>query len=506
MKKLFVLFVFCFSSFYVHAQSGYEITINLKNCNDTIAYLTYYQFDKTLIKDTCTNIKNGRIVFKGKGKLEKGIYSLISQQKSIYFDFFIDDQTQKLELKNDIGATVYEGLTAVNSPLENEFFDYIKYIGKQNKELQNYRTDFPPKTKKDTLHLNDKQKELDKLISVYEEDFLAKHKDTYVANVLNLKMDKILKDVPNASNGRPDSLMVYKYYKKHYWDNVDFKDESTIRNPFFFPKLKKYFENVVVTNPDSVIVEVDRILDKAKPASLIYKLMLAHLTYSYETSNIMGFDKVFVHMSDTYFKTGKAVGIYDDEAVVGKIIKRADLLKPLLIGAIAPDLSMIKANDYEIVKKMGFEDAKTSDEVTKVYYKNVDQLNKMFYNLHSVSANYTILVFWDVDCGHCQKEIPKLIDLYNELKKENKDVKVFSVYTLHEGDKYLKYIDEHKLNDWINVYDGAHINNVIVKYDVYSTPVIYILDKDKKIKAKRIGVEQISDVINEIGKEYKNKK
>jgi thiol-disulfide isomerase/thioredoxin len=166
---------------------------------------------------------------------------------------------------------------------------------------------------------------------------------------------------------------------------------------------------------------------------------------------------------------------------------------------------MIKANDYEIVKKMGFETAKNSEEATKVYYANEGALNKMFNHLYSVNADFIILVFWDVDCGHCQKEIPKLIKLYNELKLDKKDVKVYSVYTLHEGDKYLKYIADNGLKDWINVYDGAHINNVTVKYDVYSTPVIYILDKNKKIKAKRIGVEQIKDIIEEMEKEYKKK-
>jgi thiol-disulfide isomerase/thioredoxin len=219
----------------------------------------------------------------------------------------------------------------------------------------------------------------------------------------------------------------------------------------------------------------------------------------------MGLDKVFVHISDKYFKTGKAAGIYDDESVINRIIKRADLLRPLLIGATAPDLSMIKAGDYPIVKKMGFEAAKTSDEATKVYYANEGTLNKMFNHLYSVNSDFIILVFWDVDCGHCQKEIPKLIKLYNELKKDKKDVKVYSVYTLHEGDKYLKYIADNNLQDWINVYDGAHINNVTVKYDVYSTPVIYVLDKNKKIKAKRIGVEQLNDIIKEMEKEYLNK-
>jgi thiol-disulfide isomerase/thioredoxin len=505
MNKILLAIVFCFSSYYATSQSGYEITINLKNCNDTIAFLTYYQLDKNYIKDTCTHVKNGKIIFKGKGKLDKGIYSLVSQQKSVYFDFFIDDYTQKLELKNDLGVTNIDGLTAVNSVRENEFLDYIKFISKQNRELLDYKNGIKLLTKKDTIILNKKQKELDEKIQVYEEKFLEKYKGTYIGSVLNLKMEKTLKEVPKASNGRPDSLAVYKYYKNHYWDNVDFKDDATMRNPFFYSKLKKYFDNVVITHPDSVSVEVDKLLDKTKEGGLLYKLTLAHLTYSYETTNIMGFDKVFVHIVDKYFKTGKATGIYDDESVVTKIIKRAELLRPLLVGAVAPDLSMIKATDFEVMKKMGFEAAKTSDEVTKVFYANANELNKMFYHLNSVSADFIILVFWDVDCGHCQKEIPKLIDLYNKLKKENKDVKVFSVYTLHEGDKYLKYIDEHKLNDWINVYDGAHYNNVIVKYDVYSTPVIYVLDKNKVIKAKRIGVEQIENIIKEMEKEYKAK-
>ena len=502
MKKIFLTFVFCFSAIYAHSQSGYDITINLKNCNDTIAYLTFYQFDKTLIKDTCTTIKNGRIVFKGKTKLDKGIYSLVSQKKTIYFDFFIDDQTQKLELNSDIAKNDLEGLSA-NVSLENDFFDYIKFINKQNKEFQDYRTSINVKTKKDTLLLNDKQKVLDKRIQAYEQNFLEKNKATYIADVINLKMEKVLQDIPKASNGRLDSIVAYNYYKKHYWDNIDFKEEASMRNPFFFPKLKKYFTSVILSQPDSVNVEVDRILDKTKQGSLLYKYILAHLTYTYETSNIMGLDKVFVHISDQYFKTGKAVGIYDDESVITKIIKRADLLKPLLIGSMAPDLSMIKAEDYETVKKMGFEAAKNSEEATKVYYANESTLNKMFNHLYSVNADFIVLVFWDVDCGHCQKEIPKLIKLYNELKQDKKDVKVYSVYTLHEGEKYLKYIADNGLQDWINVYDGAHLNNVINKYDIYSTPVIYVLDKNKKIKAKRIGVEQVKDVINEMEKEYK---
>ena len=493
MKKIFFATVFCLSSLFVSAQSGYEIKINLKNCKDTLVYLTYYQFDKTLIKDTCTHFKNGKIVFKGKEKLNKGIYTLISQQKSILFDFFIDDDTQKMELNSDSENDFAKDLTT-NSTRENDFLNYIKYISEQNTTFQTVKQNFILKTKKDTLALREKQIELEKNISDYEEKFLAQNRGTYIGDVLNLKIEKILKDVPKASNGRPDSIAAYKYYKNHYWDNVDFKEDATMRNPFFNTKLKKYFDQVVVIHPDSVSVEIDKMMDKMKPGSLLYKLMLAHFTYSYETSKIMGFDKVFVYLSDNYFKTGKAQGIYDDEEVVQKIIKRADKLRPLLVGSTAQDLFMIKAEDFEKMKAMGFEEAKNSEEITKVYYKNLEELTKMYVKLSDVKAEYTVLVFWDVDCGHCKIEIPKLLDDYNELLKEKKDVKVYSVYMQHEGEKYLKYIDEHKL-PWINVYDGAHFNNAVEKYDVYSTPVIYILDKNKVIKAKRIEAEKVKEII-----------
>jgi thiol-disulfide isomerase/thioredoxin len=129
----------------------------------------------------------------------------------------------------------------------------------------------------------------------------------------------------------------------------------------------------------------------------------------------------------------------------------------------------------------------------------------MWVKLSEVKADYTILVFWDVDCGHCQKEIPVLVKAYNELLLEKKEVKVFSVYMQHEGDKYLKYIADNNL-PWINVYDGAHYNNAIEKYDVYSTPVIYILDKNKIIKAKRIEAANVKTIIKALETEAKKLK
>lgn len=502
MKKLIFFFAFCLSSTYVLAQSGYEININLKNCKDTTAYLTFYQFDKTYIKDSCTSIKNGKIIFKGKSKLDKGIYSLIGQGKSLYFDFFVDEETQKLNLESDANIGIAKNIVATNSNHENDFFNYVKFIGKQNDEMEAVKQNSKGLPKNDSIAaVNAKQKTLDKLIQEYEADFLERKKGKYISDVMNLKIEKTLKEIPMASNGRPDSLQIFQYYKKHYWDNVNFKDDGTMRNPFFYRKLNRYFDDLVVRHPDSVSVEIDRMMNRTQPETLLGKLLLAHFTYNYQTSKIMGFDKVFIHIVDKYFKTGKANLVYDEE-VIKQIIKQGDKIRPLLVGKKAPDLTMINASDRDIIAKMGFETAKTSEEVTKLFYNNQTKLNSMFNNLYSLKADYLILAFWDVDCSHCKVEIPKLLEEYHKLKNENKDIKVYCVYTQNDGEKYLKYINENKL-DWINVYDGVHYNNVIEKYDVYSTPVIYVLDRNKIIKAKRIGVEQVSEIVNLMEQEYK---
>ena len=486
------------------AQKGHDIKINFKNCKDTVMYLAFYQFDKSYLADTCKKIVKGNVVFKGPKTLERGVYYLVSQDKARYFDFFVSDANQNMLMSTD-NADLVKSLKSTSHKENEDFFSYIKFITAKNIEFGEIRTKTKGMSSKDSAaFINEKSKALNEIVMAYEKSFLEAHKGTFVGDVINLKMEKEAKVVPKASNGRPDSLFIYHYYKNHYWDDVNFKDDGILRTPFFADRLKKYFNNVIIQHPDTVSIEIDRIMSKAKSGSEMHKFLLAYFTPTYESSKIMGFDKVFVHIIDTYFRTGQAKGIYEDKTI-DKIKERGDILKPLLLGSQAPDLLMVDTTGHKTMVKMGFDTVKTSVGATKLYYDNVQNLTSTFVSMYGTKADYLILVFWDVDCGHCKTEIPKLLEEYHALKKEKYDIKVFSVYTQHEYSKYKQYILENKL-DWINVYDGVHINNIKEKYDIYSTPVIYMLDKNKRIKAKRIGVEQVKDIIKQMEREYKLEK
>jgi len=84
---------------------------------------------------------------------------------------------------------------------------------------------------------------------------------------------------------------------------------------------------------------------------------------------------------------------------------------------------MIDTIGHKQIVKMGFDTVKTSQGATKLYYDNVQNLAQVFVPLYGVKADYVALVFWDVDCGHCKTEIPKLIEEYHALKKDGYDIK-----------------------------------------------------------------------------------
>lgn len=474
------------------SQGGFDIKINVKGAKDSVMYLARYNFDKQYIVDTCKKVKAGLATFKGKRDLDKGVYFLVSQEKVRYFDFFINESS-KLTINTD-AADMVNALKAPGSKENTEFFTYIQFITQKNIEFGKARSETKGMSKADSAKfMAEKTKLLNEAVQKFDSEFLKSHAGTFLGDVLNVKTDKELKDVPKASNGRPDSVAQYKYYKTHYWDGVDFKDDRILRTPFFADRIKRYYDRVILQLPDTISAEIDRMMSKCVPGSDMYKFLLAYFMPTYEQSKIMGFDKVFCNLVDKYVRTGLAKGVYD-EKTSEKIIERVDILKPLLLGSQAPDLLMIDTINSKAVNKMGFDTAKTSQSVTKLYYDNVQKLTPLFTTLYGVKAKYTVLVFWDVDCGHCKTEIPKLKDAYTDIKKKY-DVKVFCVYTQHEYDKWRKYLIENKLGDFINVWDPVHINNIKTKYDIFSTPVIYLLDKDKIIKAKRLSVEQVSELI-----------
>ncbi|NDB36673.1 MAG: hypothetical protein EB023_15330 [Flavobacteriia bacterium] len=135
------------------------------------------------------------------------------------------------------------------------------------------------------------------------------------------------------------------------------------------------------------------------------------------------------------------------------------------------------------------------------------------------------MYFWDPECGHCKTITPKLAKLYSE-KMKARNVEVYAVGKAigKDFEAWKKFIRENNLN-FLNVavtdnlykiakdkpeslvplYPGDKDKpttleslNYQITYDVFSTPKVFILDKDKKIIAKSLSMSQIEDLLDNL--------
>ena len=87
-------------------------------------------------------------------------------------------------------------------------------------------------------------------------------------------------------------------------------------------------------------------------------------------------------------------------------------------------------------------------------------------------------------------------DVYQQFK--DKGLKVFAIYSMDKKEEWTEFLTKHNLYDWINVWDETHISQFKILYDARKTPAVYILDENKKIIAKGMGVEQIGDLMKNL--------
>jgi len=112
--------------------------------------------------------------------------------------------------------------------------------------------------------------------------------------------------------------------------------------------------------------------------------------------------------------------------------------------------------------------------------------------LSAVKAPFTILYFFNPGCDACQPVTDRLIRIYKGNK--SRGMEVYAVYLNRDRKVWTDYISSKGL-DWINVYDPSGTEMVEEKYDIYAMPMIYVLDKDKKVVARDVSVERLPSLL-----------
>ena len=476
--KLFLFILTIFLSQTVLPQ-GHDIKIKMKDLADSTILLGHYLNKSMYPDDTIKLDDNGNGAFKGKTMLPGGMY-IVYLPSTKFFQILLD-KDQQFSIEAD--TSDFANTVKIKGSEDNAiFYDFQKYMIALSEEASAVQQKL--KTLKNDAEKEEYRNKLKKLGEERIEHIkkiIQEHPGLFVSTFLKATLDIEVPDPPLLANGKKDSLWQYYYYRNHYFDNFNYTDPRLLRTPLIEDKVMDYISKVIPQIPDSIILYCDTLLDKSEADSNIFRFMLITLFNHFVKSNIMGMDAVYVNLGEKYYLTRSW---WSDKKYLEDLKDRIEKTKPLLIGKTAPDIElMLVPTDHFI--------AAENDTALKRFPHAGTKIE-----LHDIEAKYLVLVFWEADCGHCKVAIPKLHEIYeNSLK--NKDIKILAISTLfgEEGKiKWIDFVNKHKLYDWMNAWN-PYSYEYKLKYDILTTPQIFILDKDKKIVAKRIGPEQIEPMI-----------
>jgi len=474
---------------------GHKIEVQIKGISDTTLLLGYHYGSKKLVADTIRVDSEGRGVFEGDTLLNPGMYMVLTPDLR-FFEIIID-KDQVFKVTTDTSNSMFQNLK-IEGSVDNQVFNEYQ---KRSSAVYLERKPIYDKMRyyygiKDTMSLSPEQRKINRdsieilklelegiktSIRSYEDSIINKYPKALLSSVLNTMREIDVPDFPRNEKGEiTDSLFKYTYMKKHYFDRVDFSDERLLRTPVYEMKIDQFFDRELIQIPDSIIPEVDKLMtriivdEKEGYEGTMYYTTLHHLFMKYQNPKYMGLDNIFVYIMGQYYVNNKMIPerVVNDSAYMAKVNERYHKMAKNKIGDVATDL-MLYSKDYEWV------------------------------SLNSIKADYIVLYFYDVDCGHCKKTIPEWERIYEKNNLQDKGVVNVYVYTQTEMEKWQKFIVDKKLEKGVHVFDPRQNTNFRESYDVYSTPVSYILDKDKKIIAKRLPPESLLDVLsNQIGEKF----
>lgn len=467
----------------------YRIEFRFKGMQPGTVYLADHFADAKYLRDTADAV-NGVAVFTGTKKLQRGMYLFVFNGRSEMFELVIDeDQDFTVIGDTSWNGDYYAKMKFVGHEANTAFVEYQKqrrvyaekryYLIQDLKPLKDTLSKFPEKPAKAEKAVKDgfektmKEKEaelreVEIANNALDSTYIARYPKHYLSKFLKAVQDvEMPKKLPLAANGKPDSAWGARWYLEHFWDNVDLCEEGLIRSPFNILKkrIDEYFDNLVHPDPDSITKAADKLIARATCSRENEKYIIWYITNKFETSKLMCIeDGVFVHMAKNYYCTGRAW--WCDSATVQKICESADRMSHTLCQRVPPDLQLIDAEGKP-------------------------------QRLFTKEAPYTFVVFWDPTCGHCLKVVPEMYNIYN--RNKDKGWRVYSISARDKEKEWKEYMAKHpELNEWTNVCKVEentiwHLN--LYNYNNISNPTIFILDKDRKVIAKKIDVEKIEEFL-----------
>lgn len=443
------------------AQKTAKIDFQITGFPASYAYIGCYRDGLTYRLDSVSVDQQGTFSFT-KSDLQPGM-CFVAANGARLFDFILPASSDTFSITGKMDET--PELTSTNSPENAAYFQFerqrqvieAKIIARQSMyDMVKDATNSDPKSLKPIeIEIDGYYKSIDSMARVFISTY-PQH--LYGRMLKSVRPPDPPKSVTPTLKGQVNPVY-RRWMRRHYWDYTDFKDESLLNNAFWPTFFDNYFDRFVTPVPDSITKAVDEVVQLMPKDGAFYRFAVLHFVQSFEMNEAPGADQIFVHMVDKYLKIKETPWL--DIATLTRLEYKSSIAKPVLTGKKAPTLEL-------------------SDEQKKPV------------KLDTIGGKLTLLIFYSPLCNHCMEVMPQVYQTW--LDARTFGVQAVAVSVDEQYRNWQQFVRQQHW-EWYDLADPSGKNDFEKIYPTNNLPVIYLLDKDKRILRKRIKPDALRDVL-----------
>lgn len=479
------IIIVCLISFYsvlAYGQETYLLTGNIKQLAGKKVELLDLHVGKTSVIGSTTISSYGNFQFNLKRDLPVGFYKLKFDERKFIDIIFNHENIQfyaNLPRGKDLVFIPLESIRILSSEENRIYYDYLKSITRiQNKSnhlkklKKLYQSDQQLKSNitghdtKAALQTSSFYNQIEEELKNLENQMLARI-DRLISSNPGTYAVKIIKTLQLPQVNKKLSILDQnKYLKDHFFDNVDFDDKTLLNSSVLPMKISKYFDLYknyglnAEQQEEEFIKASNVIISIVKNNEIVFNFVLDAIFDKFEKSV---FENLLTYLTENYDLKGSCA----NNEGLSSLNKTEDLklkierIRSLAISKPAPDVLIQENNKYK--------------------------------KLADIKVDCTLILFWESTCPHCVRLLPRLKEVYDQYREKGFEVLAISI----DEDKDLwDDVLENGHYGWINSLELKGRDSKTAKdYNIWSTPKMYLLDKEKKIKAKPRTIEELESLI-----------
>lgn len=268
--------------------------------------------------------------------------------------------------------------------------------------------------------------------------------------------------IPNIIQDEPERIA---YICKHFWDSLDTRDSTMLKNIDMFENYFSIYltfikEQTTKDATENIEIFLKKIDNSKEWIDAVLQLATKYL-YHIESPFLN--EELYIPFAE-YMLRQKNLCI-EDSILYNHRLEVALKNRP---GSIANDFSFVTAKGKQTT-------------------------------LHNSIERCTLLFFNDPECENCKEAKSQLIgnDIIRQMT-ENGTLQPIMIYT--EGDSEVWKQHKHDCpKGWISGFDAEENIRMRRIYELRAMPCIYLIDKDKKVILKDVNINTLITYLNSLG-------